>query len=477
MRIMEYFRTKSIRYLLKVVFVTIITCFLATSFISLIYMRRITAEYGKQISNIEFANSLSRVAREEVARESWYIVAGRQQFADSGIYQRLADINRDLAYLYDNTTSGRQLVDAAARAHETLIGYVDRLREQCEQGIPISYRQLTLTEINKVSDNIYDVLQEFCYTQITGIARANEEMQQASLAMLVLLALLSLLVTFIAIAAYRMLKEAVERPNVEIAAMADRVLQGDLTTQVPPPGMEELNKLAGTINLMAGRIRTLVDNSIEEQKNLQKAELRALQAQITPHFVYNTFDTIVWLAECGHTEQVVKLTIAFSNYYRIALSSGRDFIPVSEEVEHVRDYLIIQGTRYDELLRYEIDVAEEMGERRMLKLLLQPLVENALYHGIKNKRDIGKITVRGRLLEDGSLTFTVEDDGVGMDEKTLLKLREEIAADHLPETSGYGLYNVNRRLRLFYGAADLQIESERGKGTAITFILPPPPEG
>lgn len=475
MAFLERFRAKSIRYLLKMAFVTIICCFLVTFLISLIFMRQMTREYGSNIDNIEFANSLSRVAKEKIAPQCWYIVAGRQSFEDSDIYQEIDALQRDLRVLYSNTStdSGQGLVEASIRATATLSGYVDRLREQCDTNTPVSYRQMTLSEIYKVSDSIFDALQEFTYTQTTGIAQANDEMQRTSIVIMGLLAILSAVVILIAMAAYRMLLEALDRPNREISAMADRILQGDLTPQTTAPEMEELQKLTDGINLMAQRIRTLLDKSIQEQQELQKSELRALQAQITPHFLYNTFDTIVWLAECGHNQEVVDITIAFSSYYRIALSRGRDFITVREEMEHVRDYLIIQQVRYQDILRYHIDVDPAMEDRRMLKLLLQPLVENALYHGIKSRRHGGSIQVGGKLLPDGSLHFWVEDDGMGMTEEALERLHREITADHLPETSGYGLYNVNRRIRLYYGAADLAITSQYGEGTRIAFTLPP----
>jgi two-component system sensor histidine kinase YesM len=139
----------------------------------------------------------------------------------------------------------------------------------------------------------------------------------------------------------------------------------------------------------------------------------------------------------------------------------------------VREYLVIQGVRYQDILHYEIDVEERLKERRMLKLLLQPIVENALYHGVKNKRGgVGHIRVTGRLQEDASMRFTVEDNGMGMKEVELVRLQTGIAAEKPPESSGYGLYNVNRRLRLYYGASDLLIESVYGEGARVTFCLP-----
>ena len=474
----NFLLTRSIRDLLKVVFAVIIFCFLFTSVFNLIYLRRVTSEYGRQIGNIQRANSLSRVVKEEVARESWYIVAGRLSFEESELSRILGNIQSDLTALYGNAspTGGRERVEAAMRATNTLTVYVERLREQCDTGVPVSYRQMTLDEINKVADNIYEVLQDFTYAQISGIALANAQMQQTALRRMGLMAILSLVVITIAMGAYRILKWAVDRPNIELEAMAERILRGDLTTRVLPSGLQELNKLSESINLMNERIQALLERSLDEQKELQKSELRALQAQITPHFLYNTFDTIVWLAESGYNEEVIQITIAFSNYCRIGLSRGQDFITVGQEVEHVREYLVIQEIRYGDILRYTIDVDEAMHQRRMLKLLLQPLVENALYHGIKSRRQGGEITVKGRLLPGGGLRFEVRDNGMGMTAETLEQLRAGLSARKPPETSGYGLYNVSRRLQLFYSNTRLEISSRYDGGTVVAFTLPPKEE-
>lgn len=475
MTVFGRFQTRSIRYLLKVVFITIISSFSVISLVSLLYMQRMALEYNRQINNIEFANNVSRIVKEDIGRENWYLVAGRVSLEQSKQFETLESVEEALSALRESTAAdaGREYIEAAIRATGTLRQYVEQLSEQIAIGAPVSSAEGTLAEINKVSGNIYDVLQEFTYAQITAIGLDNDSMQLASRWMTVSILALIFAAIVVAVMAYRTLKRAADRPGVELAAMTERIMHGDLETQVPPPGLEELNAVAEGINLMSERIRALLDQNIQEQKNLQKAEIRALQAQITPHFLYNTLDTIVWLAECGYNEEVVEVAMAFSNFYRIMLSSGRDFITVGEEVQHVREYLVIQSVRYQDILHYEIDVEERLKERRMLKLLLQPIVENALYHGVKNKRGgVGHIRVTGRLLKDASMRFTVEDNGMGMKEEELARLQAGFAAERLPESTGYGLYNVNRRLRLYYGAADLLIESVYGEGTQVTFCLP-----
>jgi len=202
--------------------------------------------------------------------------------------------------------------------------------------------------------------------------------------------------------------------------------------------------------------------------------MKALQAQITPHFLYNTFDTIVWLAEEKRNDQVIDITRAFSSFFRLSLNKGKDFLSVSKEFEHVKSYLTIQKIRYRDILDYEIEYESEMADCQILKLVLQPLVENALYHGIKNKRGRGLISVKG-WRENERLCFSVEDNGIGMTEEKLANIIQQISGSADPEdlNNVYGLYNVNKRLELYYDASTkLEITSRYKLGTTVYFSVP-----
>ena len=224
---------------------------------------------------------------------------------------------------------------------------------------------------------------------------------------------------------------------------------------------------------MAGQIDSLIHERVEQEKTLKKAELRALQAQITPHFMYNTLETIVWLAEEGRNREVVEMTMAFTGFLRISLSRGQDYITVEKEEQHVASYLQIQSVRYGSIMRYEIEIDPSLAGQRMLKLMLQPLVENAIYHGVKRKRGRGLIRVTG-WRQGNEMCFAVEDDGLGMTPEQLAAVREGLRrpAQYDPDTKGgYGLRNVEERLRLYYGQG-LEIESVYRKGTRVSFRLP-----
>jgi two-component system sensor histidine kinase YesM len=227
---------------------------------------------------------------------------------------------------------------------------------------------------------------------------------------------------------------------------------------------------------MISRIRELLAAKIKEQEHLKKVELRALQAQINPHFLYNTLDTIIWLAEANKTNQVIEIVCALSNFFRIALSKGHDWITIHQEIEHVRSYLTIQKMRYRDILDYKIEVDGDILDGTILKLTLQPLVENALYHGIKNKRNGGVITVRARRTDQNIVLLEVQDNGVGFTAYKLAQIQAEINSDSDEITikeSGFGLENVNKRIKLFYGKQyGLSIDSHYLEGTRVTVAIP-----
>lgn len=161
---------------------------------------------------------------------------------------------------------------------------------------------------------------------------------------------------------------------------------GNLEVKAECANSDEIADLCHSFNIMLQKIKELMDRSLKEHENLKKSELRVLQAQINPHFLYNTLDAIVWMTEANNSEQVVEITKALSSFFRISLSKGKEWITIKDEVEHTRSYLVIQKMRYRDILDFKIDFEEDIMEYKILKLTLQPIVENALYHGIKNKR-------------------------------------------------------------------------------------------
>lgn len=229
------------------------------------------------------------------------------------------------------------------------------------------------------------------------------------------------------------------------------------------------------------KIRKLVDSIYDKQELLRKSEFKALQAQINPHFLYNSLDSIIWLLRMDRTNEAIVILQNLIVLFRIFLSKGHEVIPVRQEVRHLDSYLQIQSMRYSRKFTYTVDVPEEYKDFYTLKLILQPLVENSIYHGMSAEH--GSIHIHVSLIMGkDTLTFRVEDTGQGMSEEQLERLRESIQVQAKREEDvlassekegGYGLQNVNERIKIYFGAQyGLSIESKQGEGTTVNVVIP-----
>ncbi|MGF6990968.1 sensor histidine kinase YesM [Lachnospiraceae bacterium PM6-15] len=264
---------------------------------------------------------------------------------------------------------------------------------------------------------------------------------------------------------------SVTTPIKKLSKMAGKVAKGDFTARTEVPAEDEIAVLTNSFNDMTQEIGDLIENIKAEQANLRLTESKLLQAQINPHFLYNTLDTIVWMAEEKKSEQVVKVVTLLSQFFRTTLSGGSDYISINEELKHVESYLKIQEVRYQDILDFEIEASPEVLEYRIPKLTLQPLVENALYHGIKNKR--GKGLIRVEAVKKGqNILLKIIDNGVGMTEEELQSTRNRLVNERQSGSSGYGIYNVNRRIKYYCGEEyGVFFESEKGVGTSAVVII------
>lgn len=266
--------------------------------------------------------------------------------------------------------------------------------------------------------------------------------------------------------------QSVTVPIRKLCDLTQKVAEGDFTVKSKVDDMDEIAVLTRSFNEMTEEIGGLVDDIKEKEKNLYLMETKLLQEQINPHFLYNTLDTIVWLAEDRQYKAVVSMVTSLSGFFRSTLSSGKDFITVREEENHIESYLKIQQVRYQDIMEYQIEMEPETLDIMIPKLLLQPLVENALYHGVKKKRGKSTILVRG-WCEEERLIFKVIDNGKGMTLEELDQLRENIRRNPDERTSkSFGLANVNQRIQHYYGKEyGLFIESELGVKTEATIII------
>ena len=251
---------------------------------------------------------------------------------------------------------------------------------------------------------------------------------------------------------------------------------GDLEAAVYIGGAEEIRHLGTSVQKMADRIRGLMQDIVTEHETRRRTEFDALQSQINPHFLYNTLDIIVWMIENEEKEKAVQIVTALGRFFRISLSRGRSIIPVKDELEHVRNYLMIQQNRFKNKFTYRVEADDAVLPMASVKLILQPIVENAIYHGMEFMDGDGEILVKAEL-KDGCTVMTVRDNGLGMTEETVEKL---LSGDqpHAPSRrgSGIGVRNVHERIRIYFGEDyGLSIVSEPDEGTEVTIRMPAVP--
>lgn len=243
-------------------------------------------------------------------------------------------------------------------------------------------------------------------------------------------------------------------------------------------GTVETRELGGAVQRLVNQMRKLTDDIVWEHEQKQKSELNALQAQINPHFLYNTLDTIVWMIENHRQEDAARAVTALARLFRISLSKGKNIISVRDELEHVRNYLLIQEMRYKNKFRYQIDAEETVNTLATIKLVVQPIVENAIYHSMDFMDGDGVIQIHAAAAE-GILSITVDDNGLGMPPDVVERL---LSGEENTKTTGHGsgigLKNVQDRIRLYFGAQyGVQIESEPDEGTRVTLTMPAVPYG
>ena len=280
----------------------------------------------------------------------------------------------------------------------------------------------------------------------------------------------------LAVAVYNAVRGAIQTgrsitdPVDALFRRVQEIGQGDLTEKPPVQADDpKLSVLSSGLEEMTVRLNRQIELNRQEQIRLRGIELSLLQAQINPHFLYNTLDAIVWLIETGKNEQAEEMVTSLSTYFRSFLSNGQDIVTVNQEQQHIRSYLEIQQVRYKDILDYEIDIDPAIDDCLIPKLTLQPLVENAIYHGIKPKRGKGMIRVRGQL-NNGWVTLRVEDTGAGMEKEALNALSREIVSG---EAGGFGLTASYKRLLLVYGPeCGFAIDSRVGEGTEVTINIP-----
>lgn len=327
-------------------------------------------------------------------------------------------------------------------------------------------------QIQGGSYQIRSELSPYTGWRTVGVFSMDEVMSSVNTIVYILFTCVIISLVLVVIVSFKF-SRTLTNPIFKLKRLMKQAESGDLTVRFNFEHNDEIGELGQSFNHMIARIDQLIQMVYVEQENKRTAEMKSLQEQIKPHFLYNTLDTISWMARDYDAEDIVRLVDALTNMFRIGLSHGKDIITVKEEITHVSNYLYIQKIRYKDKLNYVIHVDESLYAIEVPKLILQPLVENAIYHGVKAKRGGGTITITG-VPEGENLVFTVQDDGAGMLQEKVEELNRRMSERSvLDEKKSFGLFYIRERIQLCYGKGyGVHVESALGEGTRVTITLP-----
>ena len=448
-------------------------------------------KYDLLVRNITSANEFNMSFKDSMDEMMYRIITGSANWTDSE--KKLEGENPDeyidqatkhFTELRERTTEEnvRSDLDALIKLLGILRERTDDILKNVEEGGHYDENMEMLDmNIRTLTSLIQEDIQVYIYDEATNMEQLRREVAASLLTTIrILVGMMIIIIAFIYFISRRLSRNITE-PITGLAEMTEKFAGGDFSVSYHTKSNDEMSILAESFNSMVKEIETLIEDIHKEQENAKDAELRLLQEQINPHFLYNTLDAIIWMTEAGENQKAIQVIQELSSFFRISLSKGQSEITISDEREHVKSYLEIQRYRYQDIMDYEIDFSEDILEYHIQKLTLQPIVENALYHGIKNKRGKGLISVTGKI--DGEdIIFTVKDDGIGMKEDELERLRRLISGEDDVvvksgesdiNRNGFGMANVEKRIEKNYGRQyGIKVDSKYMEGTIVTVRIP-----
>ena len=445
--------------------------------------------YSDINKNISYANEYVQNFKERIDYTMYLAVIGNKSIKELGVgkttvngiitvnpYSYMKELESACSSLSDTATvkSNTNQMQRTKNTLSALLKSIQKLekniteRASYDENIAILDR-----DIYALTALVQSGLQNYIYTETTNFENVKADLDKKNKQMVTTCLITLLLVILITSSLTINAVKSVTNPIRKLCDQTSKVAKGDFTANTQVESINEIAILTRNFNDMTQEIGILVEDIKKNQENLHLIEMKLLQAQINPHFLYNTLDTIVWLAEMKKNDEVVAIVTYLSAFFRTTLSKGKDFITIQEEELHVESYMKIQKFRYQDVMDFEIRIDHELYPYTHPTLMLQPLAENALVHGVRNKRGNGHISITGR--KDGDkIIFQVVDDGRGMDKHELYKLRQCIANNNnnATDNGGFGIVNVNQRIRSYYGENyGISFESELGKGTTATITI------
>lgn len=432
-------------------------------------------EYNEIIKSATIASSFSIDFKNDFDYKMYRIIIGSKNFYEEDPYRDI-EAAQVIAEKLQSSSWSKGNVERAEAIQKYLSNLKKHVRKIEENLKEIGHYDENITilynDIHVVTSLIQDTILEYIYYETMEMENVRAEMEVDMLKNLEFIVIVVIVMILGGLMISIFISNSISKPVQELSYITNQVSKGDLTVRSHIKNGAEVKILSDSLNIMIEKLSDLIETVKVEQSNLRETEIKLLQEQINPHFLYNTLDTIIWLAESGKQDDVVEVVGSLSKYFRTSLSKGKDLVTLKDEETHVCSYLQIQKVRYGDILEYEIDIPKELYVYRIPKITLQPLVENALYHGIKNKRSKGKISVIGRLEKD-KIIIKVIDNGLGMNPERLKQVIESMQKKTENNKDFYGLYNVNERIRMIFGSDyGLSIQSIYEVGTEVTVCLP-----
>ncbi len=471
----------SLRNRLIVLSFAAVVPFLALSIYLIISMNQYSKAYDEIVSNMTIANSYNLDFKEQMDESTYKLVVGAVDYdtEDGGTiqnpYELMQDLRDEFLPLLQITTDkdSRKWLQSLLRNLNTLEERMDDIQANLDEGGHYDENIVMLDDdIYILTELIQDDLQHYIYYQASNMETIKRELNARVSTFITTVVIMVIVISILVIFICGSLSYNIVRPVNGLVEVTNQISKGDFSVRAGSANTSEIDSLSHSVNHMAKNLDLLVNQIKEDERKMRQAELRLLQEQINPHFLYNTLDTIVWLIESGMEKEAEEMVVSLSDFFRLVLNHGKEYNTIKDEERHITSYLKIQQVRYQDILEYDIQIPTELYDYQILKMTLQPLVENALYHGIKYKRAKGTIKVHGK--KDGDIIIlSVEDNGVGMEEDEVKRLREEINRPCKETQKGFGLANVNERIKMNFGAKyGMKIESEKGKGTTVYVIIP-----
>lgn len=435
----------------------------------------INHNYESMLNSTVVAGEFSLDFKKDFDYETYLVIVENKTPEESKLDAMLGEANRIVEGLELVTASeeNRNRLKSVRRYLDNLETYKQRIEKNLEEGNRYEDNiRIWENDVQIVTALIQESVSQYSHYEVKELQKSHTEQQVFFEGMVryLLLGFLGIFVLILFLSYFIPL--SITRPILRVEEVTKQVANGNLSVRSDVENGVEVRALSESLNTMIDKINELLEQVTTEQIRLRKAEFELLQAQINPHFLYNTLDTIIWLAEAGEQKKVVSMVGSLSEFFRSTLSRGKDIVTLKEELQHVRSYLEIQQVRYQDILRYEIEVPEELYLCQIPKITIQPLVENALYHGIKNKRGVGRICIWCEREKKGC-RILISDNGIGIAKDRLAQVRDGILNKVLTGKDIYGLYNVHERIRLNFGENyGISIESEYGEGTVVSILLP-----